>query len=145
MKLRITTKVEQDFRKVFSRFDLSLFNKLKPPLVSFKVIRFDGCKRGDKVELEIGMLWKKQFWRAVIVDDFDSECMIYFTDTGEILPKPLTYWKHKHIIEKCVDSSKIIDDICYETGSKIVNFLLYPLIFMQFFYRKPIYKSYFRK
>lgn len=145
MNLRITTKVEQDFRTVFSKFDLKLFKKLKPPLVSFNIARFDGCKTGDEVVLDVGIFWLKQHWHAVIVEDFENEEMIYFTDTGRILPKPLTYWKHKHIIEKCVDSSKIIDDICYETGNKLIDFMLFPFILLQFFYRKPIYKSYFRK
>ncbi|MBZ0203621.1 MAG: hypothetical protein IT281_01220 [Ignavibacteria bacterium] len=145
MNLCITTKVEQDYRTVFNRFDLKLFLKLKPPLVSFNILRFDGCKPGDEVILEISILGNKQQWNALITEQFENGDMICFIDTGKVLPKPLTYWKHKHIIENCVDSSKIIDDICFETGNKLLNYLLFPLIFMQFYYRKPIYKSYFRK
>lgn len=145
MNLRIITIVQQDYKTVFGKFDLALFRKLKPPLVKMSILRFDGCKAGDEVILDMKVLWKTQHWHAMITENFENENMIYFTDIGKVLPKPLTYWKHKHIIEKCVDSSEIIDDICYETGSKILDLMLFPLVFMQFFHRKRIYKSYFRK
>ncbi len=145
MRILIRTKVNGDYRKVFQAFDIKLFMKLKPPLVGLKVVRFDGCKKNDEVHIVTNILGIKQKWISLITDQQYSEQDIYFIDEGVLLPKPLKYWKHKHIIEKSIDSSIIIDDICYTTGSKIIDFLLFPALFLQFYFRKPVYKSYFSK
>ena len=143
MRILIKTKVEQDFRKVFQAFDIKLFMKLKPPLIGLKVVRFDGCKKNDEVHIVTNIFGFRQKWISLITEQYAGENEIYFIDEGVLLPKPLKYWKHKHIIEKYIDSSIIIDDICYSSGSKFVDFLMFPALFLQFFYRKPVYKSFF--
>lgn len=145
MRILIKTKVAPNYRKVFQGFDINLFMKLKPPFIGLKIMRFDGCAKGDVVQVQISIIGFKQIWTSVITDQVQNENKIYFIDKGTVLPKPLKYWKHKHIIEKSVDSSIIIDDITYQTGSVFMDFLLFPAFFMQFFYRKPVYKSYFSK
>jgi ligand-binding SRPBCC domain-containing protein len=145
MRIIIKTKVQQDFKKVFQAFDINLFMKLKPPLVSLNVIRFDGCQKGNEVHIEVTILWMKQKWISLITEQQSNENGIYFIDEGVLLPKPLKYWKHKHIIEKSIDSSIIIDDICYSTNNILLDFLLFPALFLQFYFRKPVYKSYFSK
>lgn len=145
MRIKIKTKVAQNYRKVFQGFDIKLFMKLKPPLVGLKVKRFDGCSKGDLVQVEISILGFKQQWTSLITEQVQNENEIYFIDEGMVLPKPLKYWKHKHLIEKSVDSSIIIDDITYNSGNFLIDFLLFPAFFMQFYYRKPVYKSYFSK
>lgn len=145
MRIIIKTKVQQEFKKVFQAFDINLFMKLKPPLVSLNVIRFDGCQKGNEVHIEVKILWMKQKWISLITDQQSNENKIYFIDEGVLLPKPLKYWKHKHIIEKSIDSSIIIDDICYNTNNILLDFLLFPALFLQFYFRKPVYKSYFSK
>lgn len=145
MRITIKTKVPQDYRKVFQAFDINLFMKLKPPLIGLNVLRFDGCRKDDEVHVEINILGFRQKWISLITEQQSNENKIYFIDEGVLLPKPLKYWKHTHKIEKSIDSSIIIDDICYKSGNKIVDILLFPAFFMQFFYRKPVYKSYFSK
>lgn len=145
MRITIRTKVKQEYKRIFQAFDINLFMKLKPPLVSLNVKRFDGCKKGDEIHIETNILGIRQQWISLITSQHSDENEIYFIDEGVLLPKPLKYWKHKHIIEKSIDSSIIIDDICYRSGSKFVDFLMFPALFLQFFYRKPIYKSYFSK
>ncbi len=145
MRIIIKTKVGQNYRKVFQAFDINLFMKLKPPLIGLKVKRFDGCAKGDIVQVEINLFGFKQNWTSLITEQVQNEKEIYFVDEGTLLPKPLKYWKHKHIIENSVDSSIIIDDITYRSGSIVVDFLLFPAFFLQFFYRKPVYRSYFSK
>lgn len=145
MRIIIKTKVEQDFRKVFQGFDIHLFMKLKPPLVGLKIVRFEGCKTGDNVEILLNFFGVKQHWHSVITEDFKNEDSIGFIDEGVILPWPLKTWRHIHKIEKSIENSIIIDDISYNTGNKLLNFLLFPAFFLQFYYRKPVYKSYFRK
>jgi ligand-binding SRPBCC domain-containing protein len=145
MRIIIKTKVQQDFKKVFQAFDIKLFMKLKPPLVSLNVIRFDGCQKSNEVHIEVKILWMKQKWISLITEQQSNENEIFFIDEGVLLPKPLKYWKHKHIIEKSIDSSIIIDDICYSTNNILLDFLLFPALFLQFYFRKPVYKSYFSK
>ena len=145
MRIIIKTKVARNYRKVFQGFDINLFMKLKPPFIGLNVKRFDGCAKGDVVQVEINLLGFKQNWTSVITEQVQNEHEIFFIDEGTILPKPLKYWKHKHIIENSVDSSIIIDDITYQSGSILIDFLLFPAFFIQFFYRKPVYRSYFSK
>lgn len=145
MNIRIKTKVNKSYEEVFQRFDIHLFMKLKPPLIGFNVKRFDGCKKGDELHIELKILGLKQNWISMITESGKNESEIYFTDKGTILPKPIKYWEHRHIIQKFIDSSIIIDDICYRTNSKILDYLLFLLIFIQFYYRKPVYKLYFRR
>lgn len=145
MRIVIKTKVKQDFRKVFQAFDFNLFMKLKPPLVGLNVIRFDGSLKGDEIHVEVNIFGFKRKWISVITENNSGDSEIYFIDEGILLPKPLKYWKHIHKIEKSIDSSIIIDDICYKSGNLFVDFLLFPALFMQFFFRKPVYKSYFGK
>ncbi len=145
MRIIIKTKVKLDFEKVFQAFDINLFMKLIPPFVSLSVIRFDGCQKNDEIHIEVKILWIKQKWISLITEQYSNEKEIYFIDEGVLLPKPLKYWKHKHIIEKSIDSSIIIDDICYNTNNILLDFLLFPALLLQFFFRKPVYKSYFSK
>ena len=145
MRVKIQTKVEKNYSEVFQGFDIHLFMKLKPPLVGLNVIRFDGCKAGDIIHVVINFPGIKKEWISEITENAENSNEKYFVDEGKVLPKPLRYWKHRHVIQKSIDSSVIIDDISYSTKSKILDFMLFPLIFLQFFYRKPVYKSYFRK
>ena len=145
MRILIKTRVNQDFRKVFQAFDINLFMKLKPPLVGLNVIRFDGSSKGDEVHVEISILGFKKKWISLITENSTGENEMYFIDEGILLPKPLKYWKHIHKIEKSIDSSIIIDDICYKSGNFLIDIMLFPAFFMQFLFRKPVYKSYFSK
>lgn len=144
MRILIKTKVRQEYRKIFQAFDINLFMKLKPPLVGLKVIRFDGCLKGDEVHIKVNILGFKQKWISLITSHGSNENEIYFIDEGMVLPPPLKHWKHKHIIEKSIDSSIIIDDISYSTNYKMLDLLLFPALFVQFYYRKPVYKSLFK-
>ncbi|HMT12979.1 MAG TPA: hypothetical protein PKA39_15320 [Ignavibacteria bacterium] len=119
--------------------------KLKPPLIGLKIVRFEGCKTGDNVEIMLDIFGLKQHWHSVITEDFENEESIGFIDEGVKLPRPLKQWRHIHKIEKSIENSIIIDDISYNTGNKLLNFLMFPAFFLQFYYRKPVYKSYFRK
>jgi len=145
MRILISTKVELDYKTVYSRFDVNLFKKLKPPLVGLYVKRFDGCNKGDEVHIEINTLGIKQPWNALITENAGNEQEIVFVDEGIVLPNFIKTWKHTHRIVKNGSSSIIIDDIKYKTPNILLDFISYPVMYLQFFYRKPVYKSYFRK
>lgn len=145
MNISISTKVQQDYKTVYSRFDVYLFKKLKPWLAGLKVIRFDGCNKNDEIHVELNILGFKHFWKAIVIENHIDEYEIYFVDTGLLLPKPLKIWRHEHKIVKFIDNCIIIDNIAFSTNNFLLDLLLYPILYLQFYLRKRVYRSYFLK
>lgn len=145
MKINISTPVAQSMETVWNGFDQHLFSKLAPPFPPVRLLRFDGSEQGDEVHLELNFIFFKQTWVSVITENVKTEKEIYFIDKGTKLPFFLKYWQHKHRIVKSVDMKRgihslIIDEIEFESP---FGFLLYPALFLQFLYRKPIYRKIF--
>ena len=147
MRIIIKTDVEQDYKTVFTRFDKNLFLALKPPFLPLTLRQFDGSMKGNEVKIRLGTGFFSQDWNALIIDQQETENEIYFTDKGTKLPFFLETWQHKHrIINLKSQNSEIIDDIQYTTPlGKIMDWILYPILYMQFWMRKPVYKKYFLK
>ncbi|TDK45545.1 SRPBCC family protein [Algoriphagus formosus] len=143
MNLIIETPVKQDYLKVKEGFDEKLFTRLSPPFPPVKLIKFDGSQKGDVVSLELNFLLFKQKWTSLITEDQTNEKEFFFVDEGTELPFFLKKWTHKHRIIKKGDQSIIRDEIEYEAPFKIMTWLLYPALWGQFMYRKPIYKKIF--
>ena len=143
MNIIISTKVNQNLLKVWEGFNLELFSKLAPPFPPVKVKEFGGCLTGDKVHLELNFILFKQDWISDIVDQKRTESEIYFIDEGTKLPFFLKYWKHRHRLVKDDEGTLIIDDISFKTPTILTDYLFYPLMYLQFLYRKPIYKKVF--
>jgi len=144
----ISTEVAQNYRTVFEQFDEDLFLKLAPPGASVNLLQFDGCHTGDVVEMELRLLgFIKQRWKSLISDFKDTPDEIYFIDEshGKDLPFFLKNWHHHHRIVK-IDEHKtaIIDDINYETPFGL-NYLMFPILYTQFAWRRPIYQKVFGK
>lgn len=144
MKIKISTKVDSTIENVWQKFDANLFLKLAPPFPPIKLLRFDGCKKSDIVELELNFFGFKQRWDALIIEHKITENEIYFIDEAIKVPFFLKSWKHLHKIEKTENGAVIIDDINYESINSFFTILLFPILYLQFLYRKPIYKSYFK-
>ena len=146
MRIVIKTKVSENYKTVFKKFDRNLFLALKPPLIQLNLEKFDGCFTGDKVELSLGLFGIVQKWKALIVEQNESQDEIYFIDEGKELPAPIKQWRHRHGLENIEDKATIIvDDINYSSNNKVIDFLLYPILYLQFWYRKPVYRRYFSK
>jgi ligand-binding SRPBCC domain-containing protein len=144
MHLKLSTKVKQDFLSVKDGFNEDLFLSLNPPFPPVKLKEFGGCKEGDKVHLELNFIFFKQDWISKITFDNTSDLVFEFVDEGTQLPFFLKYWRHHHIVEKAgTEQSIIIDDIEFKSPYKLMDFLLYPVLWLQFTYRKPIYKKLF--
>lgn len=136
MRILIKTPIANDYKVVFSKFNLDLFKALKPPLTSLIVERFDGCKKGGEVHLIVS----GQKWVSHITSDYEDETSIYFIDEGFIIPPPIKKWKHKHLILKTGDHQcVVIDDIYYTTGITLLDYLMYPILLAAFSFRKPVY------
>lgn len=144
MKINISTKVEKSYLEVKEGFNDSLFLKLNPPFPPVKLLRFDGSSKGDIVMLELNLLLFKQKWISEITDDHTDEQEFYFIDEGTTLPFFLKKWKHKHRIIKQKNGSIIKDEIEYQGPAGILTLLLYPVLYLQFLYRKPVYQKIFR-
>jgi len=141
MRLQLSTLVDNDFLSVKERFTEDLFLKLNPPFPPVKLNRFDGCAEGDRVELELNFLLFKQQWHSVIVDDYTSVTEFVFIDEGVKLPFMFTYWRHKHIVRQQGECAEVIDDIICSMPAWIPTFLMKPVLWLQFAYRKPIYRK----
>lgn len=145
MKLTIKTSVEKDYLAVKAEFGKELFDKLNPPFPPVKLLQFDGSKKGDLVSLELNFILFRQKWISEIVEDQTDDKEFYFVDKGKVLPFFLKSWRHKHRIIKYGSGSIIQDEIDYASPFWLMTALMYPLLWIQFAYRKPIYRRFFKK
>ena len=145
MKLVIRTPIPKNYQEVFLNFNLTLFKALKPPLMSLEVERFDGCRKGDEIHLKIGLGPFTLSWISIITNDLKNDLENVFVDEGKVLPAPLSYWKHIHkVVKKDENSCEIHDDIEYRTSNRFLDLVIYPVMFLQFYLRKSVYKKYFK-
>lgn len=143
MKITLSTLVNQDYLSVKNGFNETLFTKLSPPFPPVKLARFDGSEVGDLVSLELNFLLFKQKWTSEISESKTTAEEYYFVDIGTILPFFLKKWRHKHRIIKEGNNSIIRDEVEFSAPFGLATLLLYPAIYLQFLYRKPIYKKIF--
>jgi ligand-binding SRPBCC domain-containing protein len=148
MKINIKTPVHQSVAQVWEQFDDKLLMKLAPPFPPVRLITF-GQKVGEKVTLELNFFIKRQLWVSKITESYYTVNEAYFIDEGTQLPFFLKYWKHKHRIiknEASPDGSEsiIIDEIEFRTPTILTDYIFYPILYLQFLYRKPIYKKIFK-
>ena len=146
MKIHIITPIKNDMQSTFNKFDRDLFQYLTPPLLSLKIERFDGCQTGDQFHLHLELGPLKQKWIGKVIDNKCDEKECYFIDEGVELPSPLKAWKHIHRVVKLnEDHCQIEDDISYSTGNKIMDYAIYPVMYLQFKARSPAYQKYLNK
>lgn len=144
MHILLTTQVQQPVDQVWAGFDRTLFDQLSPPFPPVDVVRFDGCLKGDVVQLRLNFLVFSQEWTSHIVDQQTTTNEIYFVDQGTKLPFFLAYWHHRHrLLRDSSGGTRIVDDITFRTPYRLTDFLLYPVMWLQFAYRKPIYRRIF--
>ena len=146
MHVTLRTAVAQPPAQVMAGFTRELFIALAPPFPRLRLLRFDGCRTGDRVEIELDTLVKRLPWTSLIVDDGQQpDGTLFFVDEGQQLPPPLRYWRHRHLIQPGpAGGSIIVDDLEYHTATPLLDALLYPAMWAQFAWRKPIYRRWFR-
>ncbi|WKK79080.1 SRPBCC family protein [Marivirga arenosa] len=145
MHIKLKTQVSQGYLKVKEGFNEKLFLSLNPPFPPVKLKEFGGSEKGDKVHLQLNFILFKQDWISRITFDNTDDSVFEFIDEGEKLPFFLKYWKHHHIVEKSSEqTSNIIDDITFKSPFILFDFILYPVLLLQFAYRKPIYRKLFK-
>jgi ligand-binding SRPBCC domain-containing protein len=145
MKILIQTVVQQHYVKTYEQFDENLFKTLKPPFPPVTLERFDGSQTGDEVHLRLNFFFFQQNWNAKIIEHGEKKNELYFIDVGSKLPFFLKDWRHYHGVQDIGNGQQtmIIDDIDYKTPFWWLDYLMYPVMYLQFWMRKPIYKKYF--
>jgi ligand-binding SRPBCC domain-containing protein len=143
MRILIKTRVQSDWQMVRKAFDESLLKRLSPPFPPARLVRYDGNSPGNLVEIELNFFFFKAYWVSIITDEQENKSSYSFTDEGHKLPFFLSRWKHIHKITKDSDGAIIIDDIEFGSGYLLSDLILYPGLWFQFIYRKPIYKRVF--
>ncbi|MFC6222061.1 hypothetical protein ACFP2F_02320 [Hymenobacter artigasi] len=146
MHVTLRTSVSQPPAVVMAGFTRELFVALAPPFPRLRLLRFDGCHTGDRVEIELDTLVKRLSWTSLIVDDgVQPDGTHFFVDEGQVLPPPLRFWRHRHLIQPGPrGGSVIVDALEYRTASRLLDALIYPAMWAQFAWRRPIYRRWFR-
>jgi ligand-binding SRPBCC domain-containing protein len=145
MRLYFSTLVSCSIKEVWERFDQDLFLALNPPFPPVCLLRFDGCQQGDEVHLKLGFWPLQQSWVSLITSQQTSTEKIVFVDEGQQLPFFLCSWRHEHRLEQQKGHTTIIDAIEYHAPIKLLEWILWPILWWQFRYRQPVYRSYFNK
>lgn len=145
MHLYIRTRVAATPAQVWTGFTRELFLALAPPFPPFQLLRFDGCHRGDEVQIQMGVGPLSTRWDSLITDHGTApDGTYYFVDEGQLLPAPLRYWQHRHLMQPAPDGGCfIVEDIEYRTASPLLDRLLWPVMWAQFVWRRPIYQRIF--
>ena len=146
MKFTIKTLV-QGFTplEVYSIFDFELLSALSPPFVKTEALVYEGNKTGDRIAFMLHSPLGRWNWTGRITENHISENVIYFTDEGEKMPLGLTAWKHTHKLIKSDKGCTIEDRIVYQGKNHFHTVFIFPLIWSQFIYRKPLYEAIIRK
>jgi ligand-binding SRPBCC domain-containing protein len=145
LKISLQTRLAQHYLSVLDQFNLDLFTALAPAFPKMKVLRFDGSLPGDRVEIELQVGPLKKRWTSLITERHITVQEAWFTDEGQELPAPLTYWRHQHLITHHGTYSVIHDLIEFRTGNKLLDYLVYPVMYAQFAMRGPVYQRIFGK
>jgi ligand-binding SRPBCC domain-containing protein len=144
VRIHLKTNVCGDHREVLAGFDEKLFRRLAPPFPRLRLLRFDGSRPGDRVEIELLTGLKRFRWTSLITERQVTDQEAWFTDQGQQLPPPLRYWRHRHLVTNRGNGASTIHDIIdYRTSFRLLDGLLYPLLWAQFAYRKPVYRRVF--
>lgn len=145
MKLYFETELKLPFEKVRAQFTRELFVYLSPGFIPFNLKRFDGCKKGDEVHIEIGQPPLIQRWVSLITSEETNGSGWSFIDEGKVLPWPLKDWKHHHRVDKVSDTEcRVVDDISFECSPAFLTPIIWPFLWSVFAIRPGRYQSFFK-
>ncbi len=144
MRMRIITTIVQPFKIVYQGFNKQLFLYLLPPFVA-RLNKYEGQNPGDIVDIKFTIPIIGN-WTVIIKESWLSHREYGFVDRGLRVPFGIRYWKHIHrVVARDASSCFIVDDIEFESPSRIWDRLMYIPLFLMFYPRKFQYKKYFRK
>ncbi len=145
MKLYFETIIPLPYEAVKSRFNQELFIYLAPPLIPFHLKKFEGCKKGDLVQIELGTWPFLQEWLSLITSEEDNDKGWSFVDEGKKLPWPLKNWHHHHRVDKVSEKECcIIDEINFSCSPSILTIFFKPFLYLVFSIRPKRYRKFFQ-
>lgn len=145
MRIRLKTRIKKDFHTVAAGFNQELFNYLLPPFGLARLERYDGQKPGDIVHIKFSLPFVNDF-KVVIRDVWTSPKEYRFVDRGLVMPFSLEFWQHTHrVVALGEKRTAIIDQMEFRTRWQLLDWLIWPMLFLSFFPRKWQYKRYFER
>lgn len=145
MNIILKSPIIGNYKVVMAAFDRRLFESLKPTVGEMEIVEFTGSEQGDKVHMKFIKPIQAE-WVSEIIKHGETESEAWFVDVGVKLPWPLASWTHRHIVQKVDEHhSLILDDMTFTGKNALLTLLLYPAIFIGFYPRKKIYKTYFEQ
>ena len=82
MQFTFVTRVSAQRDQVADQFNQSLLLKLKPPLVTMELLRYDGQHRGDELAFAVGFGKSTQQWHGAITQHRYTQLHWLFRDEG---------------------------------------------------------------
>jgi len=140
MQFTFVTKVSAQRDQVANQFNQDLLLKLKPPLVTMHLLRYDGQHRGDELLFAVGFGKLTQKWHGAITQHRYTEKHWLFRDEGIALPHPLKIWQHTHALKHANHHTLVIDRVKFSGKNALFTVLLCLPIAMMFLMRKPLYQ-----
>ncbi len=140
IQFTFVTQVSAQRDVVASQFDQSLLLKLKPPLVTMRLIQYDGQFRGDELKFAVGFGKFTQTWHGKITQHRYTDKDWLFRDEEIAVPFPLQKWQHTHALKANDSGTLIIDRVKFEGKNRIYTLLLCLPIALMFMLRKPPYQ-----
>lgn len=140
IQFTFVTQVSAQRDVVASQFDQSLLLKLKPPLVTMRLIQYDGQFRGDELKFAVGFGKLTQTWHGKITQHRYTDKDWLFRDEEIAVPFPLQKWQHTHALKANDSGTLIIDRVKFEGKNRIYTLLLCLPIALMFLLRKPPYQ-----
>lgn len=145
-KLLITHYISGNAVEIFDGFTQELFDALSPSFPPAKLLRYDGNKVGDLVEIRLGIPPLSVVWQSEITEYKRAIGNCLFVDEGRKLPPPLNYWVHRHRIEQAGEGRvAIIEDITFGTPFSWLTKIMKPVISAQFEARGDKYTAFFKQ
>jgi ligand-binding SRPBCC domain-containing protein len=144
MKFTIHTHVKAPLETVKAGFDVHLLKAISPPLPRIRVQVYEGNKVGDKIDFLLHFGLFKGRWTGEVTERADGNDRFWFVDEGHQMPLGLKRWHHKHLLHANHSGTIITDEVTFATANKFTDMLLFLPMYLQFVYRKPWYKRYFR-
>ena len=140
--IKTQTKINKQFslvKKLFVDKEGKLLRSLLPPFC--KLLHYKGIRRGAIIK--ISLFGKPCKFKVVTYSTSNDK--LYFNDIikeGKLLG--ISYWSHRHKINKLSnDSTVIIDEVTFTSRNKYRDFILHVLFSASFVVRSIQYKIFF--
>lgn len=146
LRIFIKTKISgADPLSALNQFERPLFEALSPSFPKLIINRFDGSKPGDVVDISLNFKLFKIRWISSITGRSEEIDQAWFIDEAIKPPFFLKKWKHKHLVQLIDNELFIVDDISFSSHTLLFTLLVYPMLYLQFLARRPVYKKWFNK